>query len=176
MHGRRLSVLVLPALGFAGLVAANMDTAFAQSVTRQLTNLIEICSKQHAYSTSQSEALGEHELGAEELAWRSCVYAEIREKMIPNSPLAAMYGDLIKNDEAMTAQIGEKKLTRKERRVTNLRAIMAIQEEEKKHLAEREKELRDLASSNQGARDAQQILDQQRRIFEINRSALEGLR
>lgn len=159
-----------------GDLASMTDPARAQGAARQLGDLLSICTAKHTYSTRQSEALGAHELGIGELAWRACVYDGIRAKIIPNSTVPDLYKNLISNDEAMTAKIQTKERTRKDRRVGNLRAIMIIQAREDQYLLRQEQQLRNAAKTEDAIRAVENILEIQRRVFEINRSTLAGLR
>lgn len=166
----------LVSLIVTGYLASMNDPARAQGVARQLGDLLSTCTVKHAYSTQQSEALGAHELGIGELAWRSCVYGGIRAKIIPNSTVPDLYKILISNDEAMTAKIQAKELTRKDRRVGNLRAIMIIQAREDQYLLRQEQQLRNEAKTADAIRAVENVLELQRRVFEINQSVLGGLR
>lgn len=152
------------------------EIASSEGVAKKLGNLLPSCTEKHGYSLKKSEGLGEYELGDGELAWRSCVYSGIRSQIIPNSPFPDLYEDLIQNDDAMTVLIGKKELTRKDRRVWNLRGIMKLQQREDTYLQQREKELRAQAKTRKAMQSVQDVLDIQRRTFEITRSALEGLR
>ena len=96
--------------------------------------------------------------------------------IIPNTPVPDLFKKLIANDKAMTARIGKKELTRKERRITNLRAIMVIQAREDEYLLKRKQQLLELAKTEERIRNVENFLYVQRRAFEISRSALEGLR
>ncbi len=162
--------------GLLCIVGISISPAFGQGVARQIGKLLSSCTAQHGYSVKDSDSLGDYQLGTGELAWRRCVYDGIRAHIFPNTPFPDLYEDLIRNDDAMTVLIGKKELTRKNRRIWNLRAIMKIQEREDNHLVEREKLLREQAKTMEAAREVQNVLDMQRRVFEINRSALEGLR
>lgn len=165
------------AAGAAFLLLAGWGgSAAAQSSVRGLGQLLSHCTEQYGYSVSQGKALGPHQLGDGELAWRDCVYDGIRVSILPEAPFPELYEDLIADDRALTSGIKAKQVTRAERSARNLAAIKRIQEREGEHAVMREKQLREQAKTQEAIRETQRILDLQERLLEIRRAALEGLR
>lgn len=159
-----------------GIYFQSAEPVLGQGMARNLFDLLPSCTAQHGYSLKNSEGLGDYEIGAGELAWRSCVYDGIREEIIPNSVLPNLYKNLIQNDSAMTGLIGKKVLTRKDRRDQNLSAIREIEQQENQYLAVLKKQMQEQAKTKESIQSMQNVLEIQRRSFEIRRSTIRGFR
>jgi len=159
-----------------GLFFQSAEPVLGQGMARKLFDLLPSCTAQHEYSVKSSEGLGDYELGVGELAWRSCVYDGIREQIVPNSVLPNLYESLIQNDSAMTDLIRKKVLTRKDRRDQNLSAIKEIEEQEAQYLADQKKQMQEQAKTEEDIQNMQNVLEIQRRTFEIRRSTIRGFR
>jgi hypothetical protein len=77
---------------------------------------LNACTQQHGYTPAETAALGPHELGSSERAWRECVYAGIREFLQPASPIPEVYDELITTDRSLTDAVAAREITRAERR------------------------------------------------------------
>lgn len=150
--------------------------AWSQTSVRDLGRLLSHCTAEHGYSVAEGKSLKPYELGAGEGDWRDCVYDGIRVTVMPNAPFPDLYEALIKDDQALTAGIRAKQVTRAQRSTRNLAAIKQIQARETGYLVDREKRLQQEAKTDEAIRETQRILDLQERLLEIRRAALEGLR
>ena len=130
-----------------------------------------MCTEAHAYDTAQSAQLGEYELGSGELAWRSCVYAGIRQLMVPSSEVPEVYLNLIDEDRHMTDAIIRKVMTRAQRR-HRVEELLAIIDESEAQA--RETLITELEAARERLYALQQKFDRMRTIQQMQAPLLQA--
>jgi hypothetical protein len=89
------------------------------------------CTERYGYDPSAPGNVGERELAAGELEWRSCAYETIEATMATKAARPEAFRALINADRRMTRQIADGTLTRTERRAKLEQMIEQVMDDER---------------------------------------------
>lgn len=95
--------------------APSTTNGYMQAAYRQFDAHFDACTAAHGYDPDRTQDLGDHELGPNERAWRSCVYEGAERYIIPSSKMGERYEALIRADSILTDGVEQGRVTREER-------------------------------------------------------------
>lgn len=153
-------VLILSTLLTA---ACAQSTVNFQSRWQGFVTHLSGCTATHGYDPDKAVSLGEHQLGKNELAWRTCAYAGVEQKMIRGALDPNKFLLLVQEDRVMTEGILRGSSTRTARKTRVLKVLGQIKQEED---AYRQKQIQQL-------RQMQDDFERQRRFQEMQRNIID---
>lgn len=139
--------------------ACAQSTVDFQSRWQGFVTYLSGCTAKHGYDPDTAATLGEHQLGKNELEWRSCAYAGVEQKLIRGALDPNKFLLLVQEDKMLTAEIAQGRSTRTARKARVLTILGRIKKEED---AFHQKQIRQL-------RQMQDDFDRQRQFEEMQR-------
>lgn len=89
------------------------------------------CNARYGYNPEAASTLEPHELGANERAWRACVYQGIEQYLVPSSLTPEIYRRAVAEDRKLTDSVAAGRMTRVERAARVREMLTDIERTEK---------------------------------------------
>jgi hypothetical protein len=92
------------------------------------------CTAQFGYNPKKQGNLASYQLAPKEREWRECAYRSVHELIMPHTNFPEAYLRLIAEDRLMTELVGERRMTRTERRQRLNGLIEKLKAQELRHV------------------------------------------
>jgi hypothetical protein len=134
---------------FATILSGSLCASVAADDGTAIARLADACTADHGYDPRRPGAVDETSLAENERAWRDCMYAGIRNTVMPRSPVPTEWQALIEADTEMTNAIVAGTMTRSQRaaslqvRLYGIRLAEAVDRDRRVKVARQQLELAD---------------------------------